>query len=209
MNNAIHPTAIIGENVKMGTGNTVGPFCIIADGVEIGSGNVFRASCVVGTPAQKVGYLCGENSKGVVIGDNNHFSEGVIIHAGTEEITTIGNRVIMLHGAHLAHDATCEDDVTISARATVAGHCHLMRGCNIGIGASVHQHQVVGSFVMLGGNCFAHKNIKLIPGLIFVGVPARLLRNNNLALQKRGITSEMLQEEIIRYRQILVARGMA
>lgn len=206
--NYIHPTAIVGKNVKMGTGNHIGPYCVIEDGVSIGNNNVFRAFCVVGSPAEKHGHLRGEGSLGVEIGDENHLSEHVTVHAGVENVTKIGSRCTLLTKAQVGHCARLEDEVTMSCQTVAGGHAILMRGCNLGLGAKVHQRQIIGSYTMLGGNCFVHKNIKILPGMVFVGVPARLLRNNNLALQKRGITSEMLQEEIQRYRKLLAEKGM-
>lgn len=207
--NYIHPTAIIGENVKMGEGNRIGPFCIIENGVSLGNNNVFRAGCVIGSPAEKHGHLMGEGAMGVEIGDDNHFSEQVTVHAGVENPTRIGSRCTFLTKSQVGHCATIEDEVTMSCLTVAGGHAVLMRGCNLGLGAKVHQRQIIGSYTMIGGNCFVHKNIKILPGMVFVGVPARLLRNNNIALNKRGITSEALQAEIQRYRQLLDAKGMA
>jgi acyl-[acyl carrier protein]--UDP-N-acetylglucosamine O-acyltransferase len=52
INNKIHPTAIIGDNVTLGNNNYVGPFCYITSNTTIGDNNRFEAYCSIGTPAE-------------------------------------------------------------------------------------------------------------------------------------------------------------
>jgi len=42
INNKIHPTAIIGDNVTLGNNNYVGPFCYITSNTTIGDNNRFE-----------------------------------------------------------------------------------------------------------------------------------------------------------------------
>ena len=48
MDNKIHETAIIGENVKIGKGNIIGAYTVIYDNVEIGDNNTIGSFVVIG-----------------------------------------------------------------------------------------------------------------------------------------------------------------
>jgi len=116
----IHPTAIIGKNVKLGKDVSIGPYVIIGDDVTIGDKTVIYGS----------GYI-GHHS---VIG-----SETLIyLHVSIRERITIGNRVIIHSGTVIGSDGfgfatvkglhhkipqvgtvVVEDDVEIGANVTI------------------------------------------------------------------------------------------
>jgi UDP-N-acetylglucosamine acyltransferase len=52
MKNEIHPTAIIGDNVKIGINNKILPFTIIYGPTEIGDNNIIGPNVIIGTPGQ-------------------------------------------------------------------------------------------------------------------------------------------------------------
>ena len=55
--NQIHPTAIIGSDVKIGTGVNIGAYCVIEDGCEIQDGVVLYPQCFIGKNS-KIGRSC-------------------------------------------------------------------------------------------------------------------------------------------------------
>ena len=110
--NEIHPTAIIEDTVKLGTGNKIGAYCVIAGDTVIGNNNHFVSHCSIGQEAEHKSFF-GKGGK-TLIGDDNRFSEFVTIHRGTKRETSIGRNNIFLRGSHLGHDSIVQDNITIS-----------------------------------------------------------------------------------------------
>jgi UDP-3-O-[3-hydroxymyristoyl] glucosamine N-acyltransferase len=118
----VHPTAVVGEDVKLGPDVTISACAVIGDGVEIGAGTRIEAGAVIG--------------EGVRIGEQCHIYPRVVIYPGT----TLGNRVVLHAGVVLGADGfgyvrdpksgaytqfpqqgtlAIEDDVEIGANSTV------------------------------------------------------------------------------------------
>jgi len=82
----VHPTAVIGERVRMGAAASIGPHVVICDDVVLGDRVAVLAGC----------YLGG----GVRIGDDAFIYPNVVIREGT----VLGQRVIVHSGAILGSD---------------------------------------------------------------------------------------------------------
>jgi len=200
MNN-IHPTAVIDDCVTLGDENFVGPFCYLTGGLTIGDHNWFEAYCSLGTRPEHENFWHSDgNTK---IGNNNMFREHITINAGTEGLTYVGNNVIMLRGSHVGHDCVIEDGVTLSVNATMLGHVRVMKHSNCGSGCQVHQHQVIGSYSMLGMGCIITKKTRVKPGQVWVGNPAKRIKTNLYAVEKYDIDEDDLIEETARYTHIM------
>lgn len=164
----------------MGDGNWVGPHCLITGNTRIGNGNRFEAFCSIGTPPEHKKYWHDmENPWGVTIGSKGHFREFITINAGTSDNTLVLDRVIMLKGAHVGHDATIGDDVTLSCNALIGGHCVIGKGTNVGLGALIHQHQEISEGCMIGMGAVVTKTLMTQCYKTYVGNPARLLGDND------------------------------
>jgi len=77
----VHPTAVIGRNVKLGKDVFVGPYCVIEPGVVIGDRCVIYAWCYIGHET-----TIGEDCKfypQVTIRERAQIGKKVIIHNGT------------------------------------------------------------------------------------------------------------------------------
>ena len=96
MGNAIHPTAVIGPEVDLGSGNTIGPGVVLLGPLRIGDDNWFGAHTVVGAPAEIRGTDHGAAwdgrvvGAGVTIGSGTVVREMVTIHQGHHEPTSWG-----------------------------------------------------------------------------------------------------------------------
>lgn len=116
----IHPTAVIGEGVRMGRDASVGPYCVIEAGAAIGDRTALGASCYIGHEA--------------VIGDDCRLYP----HVTVREYCRIGQRAIVHNGAVIGSDgfgyakegarwkkipqvgiAVLGDDVEIGANTTI------------------------------------------------------------------------------------------
>ena len=118
----VHPTAVLGVQVELGSGVTVSPGAIIGDHASIGAGTRIGSGAVVGV--------------GVRIGEGCRVYPRAVLYPGT----TLGDRVIVHAGAVLGADGfgyvrdpasgaytqfpqqgtlTIEDDVEIGANSTI------------------------------------------------------------------------------------------
>ena len=196
--NYIHPTATIGQNIKLGQGNYIGPYCFITGNTTIGSNNRFEAFCSIGTPGEHRDYF--HNTDGELrLGDNNVFREYSSINIGTTGVTTVGSNVTLLTGAHISHDCTVADRVTLSHHAVLGGHTRVMEGVNLGIGATCHQYSVLGAYAMVGMGGVVLKSSRIEPGNIYIGVPVQKKAQNIVGLQRAGITLERLEQMQVEY----------
>jgi len=182
--NFVHHTAIINwKKVKIGKGNIIGP------------------NVIIGTDAQHP-YL---DSKGeIIIGNNNTFREFTTVHLPTEikKITKIGNNCYFMALSHIAHDCNIEDEVIFSNNVTLGGNTYVMTKSQIGFNSTIHQNQVIGSFSMIGMSSVITKKMKIIPGYIYAGNPAKRIALNKVGIKKKNISKIDLKKEKIRFTSI-------
>ena len=157
MANFIHPTAIIGNNVILGDNNYIGAYCIIGD------------------PAEHKKYW-GKDKGKVIIGNNNIVTGLVTIDAGTEQVTYIGDNCFIMKHAHIGHDCTINNNVTISCGVKIGGHSTIGEKCNIGLNAVLHQFSNIHVGCMIGASAFFKGESE--PYTKYAGVPARKLGQN-------------------------------
>lgn len=202
--NQIHPLAFVHPKAFIGEHNIIGPFCYIGSNVSIGDMNEFVAYVSIGMPAEKRGFF---HSPGPVkIGHSNRVSEFVTIHAATIGTTKMGNRCLMLRGSHLSHDSELENDVTVSCTVMIGGETKIMQGANLGLGAVIHQRQVIGSWAMVGMGAVVTKKLNVFPGCIYAGNPAKFMKQNTVGLHRSRVSEDLIRAEIDRFR---VIRGLS
>ncbi len=201
----IHPTAIIGERVSLGTGVRVGPNVVIEDDVEIGDRTVIGANSYIGRLVEigtdnDIGFsvqIGGDPQivdweyadSRVVIGSHNTIREFATIHRAKAagDATRIGDHCYIMGTAHVAHDCVIGDHVVICNGALVAGHAE------------------VGDHAFISGNCAVHQFVRLgrrcmLRGLTAVGkdvVPFTLIDQTNtvrglnvVGLRRAGLSRE-------------------
>jgi UDP-N-acetylglucosamine acyltransferase len=195
MSNRIHPTAIIGPNVKLGKNNVIGPYCVFSGKVEIGDENVFVSHVSVGQAPQhrKFDHLKSNMDEvgTVIIGSRNVFREFVTVHQPYITETKVGSDCFIMSYAHISHDTILEDFVTVANSSQIGGHCVLMQNCNLGLSTCLHQYTVIGSYTMVGMGSVSSKN--LIPFNKFVGSPtAKRVGINKIGLERLGFGPDEL-----------------
>jgi UDP-N-acetylglucosamine acyltransferase len=177
----IHPTAIIHDNVSLGEG------CIV------------EAYAVLGSPAEHRGFF-GKPPGKVIIGKNCVIREYVTVNAGTTGDTVVGDNCWLLRGSHVGHDAVVGANVTLSCNSVVGGHAVIMDWANLGIGAAVRQRLVVGAGVMLGMNAVATKHLE--PFCVYAGIPAVIIKQNNLAIERSALSSDEIAELMLAFKAL-------
>lgn len=204
-NNKIHPTAIIGSNVILGSNNYIGPYCYVDSNTIIGNNNRFEAFCSIGTPPENKGYF--ESFKGkLIIGDNNIIREYTSINAGSTKETRIGNNNILLKNVYIAHDSILENDILLSSNVLIAGYVYIMDKVNIGMGSKCHQLTKIGACSMIGMNTTITKTSLILPGNVYVGTPAKFLKPNDYGIKKYNLSLLDIKTYIELYNKIKIHR---
>ncbi len=182
--NLIHKTAVINwKHVIIGKNNIIGPYAVI--------GNLPQHPRL-------------SNNGKIIIGNNNFFNEYTNVHLPTKirKKTIIGNNNYFMESVTIDHDCVIEDDVVLSSKVVLGGNVHIMKGSQLGINASIHQNQIIGSFSMIGMHTFVTKKINIIPGFIYYGKPAKKKNKNLIGLERYKITSKKLKIENQRYKKL-------
>ncbi|MEX2466530.1 MAG: UDP-3-O-(3-hydroxymyristoyl)glucosamine N-acyltransferase [Gemmatimonadota bacterium] len=116
----VHPTAVIGNGVRLGRDVTVGAYAVLADGVSVGEGSRVDAHVVLGE-AVRVGAGCHIHPH-VVVYSGTSLGARVIVHAGA----CLGSDGFGYHFAEGAHRKVPQvggcvigDDVEIGANTTI------------------------------------------------------------------------------------------
>lgn len=184
----IGPYAVIGENVKLGSGvkiiaNAYLEFC------EIGEGTVISPFATIGTPPQDLGYK-GEATK-VFVGKNCLIKENVTINraANAGDLTTrVGDKCLLMVGSHVAHNCQLEDEVILANLVTLGGHVQVGFGAFVGGMSVFHQNIRIGAMSITSGFSAARQDI--LPYSKCDGRPARPAGLNVVALKRRGVSLE-------------------
>lgn len=180
--NTIHPTAIIDERVVLGSGNVIHPNTIIYGPTFIGDNNIIGPNVVIGMPGQDTRNPRYDSSECVIkIGNNNIIREFTSIQKPCyRDITQIGNDVFLMQGVHIPHDAILEDNVVITPMCVLAGITRIMKGANLGMGATINQYCVVGQYAIVATGAATMKNVKPFSRYI----PGKPISVNDYAVKK-------------------------
>jgi UDP-N-acetylglucosamine acyltransferase len=206
---SIHPTAIIGKNVKITPDVTVGPYCVIDGEVIIGAGCELKSHVTISGhttigkncrifPFASIGHIPqdlkykGEKSR-LTIGDNNIIREYVTMNPGTEGggmLTSVGNSCLFMIGAHVAHDCRIGNHVILVNNATLGGHVEIGDHAIIGGLSAVHQFVRIGTHAMIGGMSGVEHDV--IPYGSVMGERANLAGLNLVGLKRRNFDRDTI-----------------
>lgn len=231
---SIHPTTVVSDEASISPAAEIGPFCVVAGKVRIGAHTVveshvrlggrfgevtigehnrIQSGAVLGGPPQHRDY--GDAPTRLAIGDGNRIGEGATVNLGSRAgggLTTLGNRVLVMAGAHVAHDCRIGDDVVLTNLTQLAGHVEIQRNAVLGGMVAVTQHVRIGEFAFVAARSGVNKDI--LPytvaegrwatsravnkvGLQRAGVPAAALRNIRRAI-KRLLTASLTVEDALK-----------
>jgi UDP-N-acetylglucosamine acyltransferase len=208
---SIHKTAVVEAGARVHESVEIGAFCTVGANVELAEGVELRAHAHVsghtevgaGTrifPFASVGeepqdrkYEGGPTR--LVIGERNVIREYCTLHSGTEAgggVTTVGDDNLMMTGTHIAHDVHVGNHVTMSNGAGLGGHCVVEDYAVLSANVLIHQFCRIGESAMMAGACGTLQDIA--PFTIALGAPARVMRLNQINLERRGISSDDIKE---------------
>jgi UDP-N-acetylglucosamine acyltransferase len=186
----VEPFAIVGPNVVVGRGTRVGSMSLIERDTEIGEDCVVGHGAVLGTDPQDLKY--GGERSFLTVGDRTRIREFATINraSGEGESTRIGDDVLIMAYAHVAHNCEVGRNVVIVNAVNVAGHVTIEDYAIIGGMTAVQQFVRIGKHSYVGGACRVTKDVP--PYFKIGGVPTRPIEVNTVGLLRRGFSEETL-----------------
>ena len=118
--------SVIGANVEIGENTEIQNHVSIVGKTIIGIDNKIYPFASIGNDPQDMKYK-GEKTK-LIIGNENIIREYSTINPGTVQgggITKIGNKNLIMIGAHIAHDCILGNEIVIANNAAIAGHAQI------------------------------------------------------------------------------------
>ena len=220
----IHPTAIVEDGADVHESAVVGPYSIIDSGAVVGEGCVietnarifgmtrlgrFNRVChgaTLGAEPQDLSYAP-ERAKPLVIGDHNHFKEGVNISHGIKEDhgTVIGNHNYFMTYSHVGHDCIVGDHNIFANTATLAGHVEVEHHVFLSGHTATHQFCRIGAYAMIAGVSGVPQDVP--PFVLADGHRAEIVGLNIVGLRRNGFSQEQ-RSAIKRAYRILYKSGL-
>ncbi len=200
----IHPSSVVEPGAVVGAGCEIGPFCVIGADVvlhervvvkshavvtgctEIGSDSVIFPFATVGEVPQDLKYK-GEKTR-LVVGQRCRIREGATLNLGTEGgggVTTVGDDVLIMTGAHVGHDSHIGDRVILVNNVAIAGHCVLGDDVIVGGLSGVHQWVRIGRGAIIGAVTMVAQDV--IPYGLVQAPRGELDGLNLVGLKRRGV----------------------
>lgn len=212
----IDPSAVIGDNVKVGPYSVIGPKVVIGEGTEIAShvvingptkigknNRIFQFSSIGEEPQDKKFH--GEDTT-LEIGDNNLIRESVTINRGTVQgggVTRIGSNNWIMAYVHIAHDCIIGSDNIFANNASLAGHVIIDDFVILGGFTLISQFNYMGSHSFSAMGSVISRNVP--PYVLVSGHMAKPFGINVEGLRRRNFTD--LQIKNIRQAYKLLYRS--
>lgn len=190
-NVTVEPFAVIGKDVEIGDDCWIGPHTVIKGPTKLGAGNKVFQFASVGEDCQDKKYN-GEDTS-LIVGDNNVFREGCIVHRGTVQgggSTVIGNNNLFMTNTHVAHDCIIEDNVIFSAGACIAGHVKVCSNANLGGFVGIHQFCTVGEYSFCAGGSIITQDV--MPFVMVSGHPSQTFGLNVVGMERNNFAKDVI-----------------
>jgi UDP-N-acetylglucosamine acyltransferase len=202
----IHPTAIVSPKAELGEGVSIGPYAIVEEGVRIEDRTVVSAhtvikkyvrigkNCIVAENAILGGLPQDTRFKGeesfLVLADNVTVREFATLHRATGEgqATEVGSGSYIMAYAHVSHNCSLGDEVTVANAVQLAGHVKIADQAFIGGSTGVHQFVRIGRLAMVGAHSYLTQDLP--PFLVGSGHPFYVLGINRVGLERAGVPPE-------------------
>jgi len=197
---AIHPTAIIENDVEIGPDCEVGAYSVIKRYTKIGARNRIFEHVVLGGEPQDVKFK--NEQSHLEIGDDNQIREFCTFHRANGEGTTtrIGSRNFFMVGVHVAHNCVIGDDNIFANDVALAGHIEIEDHVFLSNNVGAHQFVRMGRYAMVGGKSKIVQDV--LPFFITDGNPPRVRGINSVGLRRAGFSEEARRALKDAYRQL-------
>ncbi len=214
----IHSTAIVSDKAQIGNNVEIGPFTIIEDKViiednckigayvTIADGTILHKdvevynNAVLGTIPQDLKFAGEETT--LEIGERTVIREFAFLNRGTKDKykTVIGKDCFIMAYVHIAHDCFIGDHAILVNGTQIAGHCTVGDFTILSGNVLVHQFSKIGSYCMVEGGAKVKRDIPHY--VMAVGEPLKFSGLNKIGLQRKGFSTEDIQNISDAYRII-------
>lgn len=214
----VHPTAIVDEGARLGSGVTVGPWALIGPGVVVGDRTVvgprvliekdtivgedcsISNGAVLGTDPQDLKYA-GEYAT-LEIGDRTVIREFATLNRGTAAsgTTVVGSDCLLMAYTHVAHDCEIGNHVVLANSVNMAGHVVIEDWVVVGGVTPIHQFVRIGAHAFVGGGSRVPQDVP--PYCRAAGNPPRLFGLNAVGLERRGLSDDVRKALKLAYRML-------
>ena len=204
---SIGPYSIIGPNVQIEEGSNIHSHVNISGYTKIGKNNNIYPFASIGTNPQDLKFK-GEKTE-LVIGDNNVIREYVTANPGTSGgggVTKIGNKNLLMIGAHIAHDCLIGDNVVVANNAAIAGHAEIGDDVIIGGNCGIQQFARIGKMAMIGGMTGVSRDV--IPYGLSFGNRNYLSGINLIGLRRKNVSNKEILTLSDAYKEIFKTENL-
>lgn len=142
----IHPTALIGDGVKIGENVTIGAHCIVYDNVEIGDCCQIGADVILGEPTGAI-YRDRANyvNPPLVLGEASIIRSGSILYAGS----TFGERLETGHRVTIREGTNAGLNLRVGTLSDIQGDCQIGNYVRFHSNVHIGQKSVIGDYVWI------------------------------------------------------------
>jgi acyl-[acyl carrier protein]--UDP-N-acetylglucosamine O-acyltransferase len=151
----IHPTSIIGDNVKIGNNVTIGPYCVIGNKGAIRNSN--------------------KNNGTIIIDDNTTIMNFVSIMSGEDGDTIVGKNNLIMNYVNIGHNSIIGDNNEIGTGTIIAGWCRIGNDNKIKLHCTIRNRVVIGDNTLIGMGSNVVKNIT--SNTLVKGNPIKIYEN--------------------------------
>lgn len=192
----VHPTAVIGPDVKIDPSVSVGPFCHL-EGCEIGAGSilgshvsvlhgsriakdvVIESQSVIG--ARGVAWVWDPDRNERVLQPQIGFStidrgtflgaNTIVVRGSVNETTKVGSNCVIAPGARIGHGCDIGDECHFANNIAVGGNSVIGRGSFLGVACAIRPQVALAPNTLVAAGAVVVKNC-LSEGKLLVGIPA-------------------------------------
>jgi UDP-N-acetylglucosamine acyltransferase len=215
----IDPRSVISPSAKLGKCVRISAFAIVGDEVELGDGCILEPHAVVRGPA-KLGpknhvysfsvlggdpqdYTYTGQRVTIEIGESNEFREFSTVNRGTIKgggVTRVGSNNLIMSYAHVGHDCTIGNRVTLINGCQLAGHIHVEDYATISSFCLLHQFSRVGAHSYIGAGTVITQDVPPF-SLIVSSRETRCFGINRVGLERHGFSADRIRtiEKAFRY----------
>ncbi|MDP8253785.1 MAG: UDP-3-O-(3-hydroxymyristoyl)glucosamine N-acyltransferase [Candidatus Kaelpia aquatica] len=206
MEPGVHPTAIIGKDVKLGKDVSIWPYVVVSDGASIGDNTVLQAGVYIGIRS-KIGSSCVIHSH-VAIRERVTIGNNVIIHSGTV-IGSDGFGYATVKDVHYKipqiGTVFIEDDVEIGANVTIDrarfGKTHIKRGTKIDNLVQIAHNVEIGENSIIVAQSGISGSTNIGKGVILAGQSGVVghisIGDNARVAAQAGVTKSVPEGEVV------------
>jgi UDP-N-acetylglucosamine acyltransferase len=202
-NVVVDPFASIHADVEIGSGCWIGSNAVIHNGARIGKNTRIFPGAVISTIPQDLKF--GGEYSTVQIGDNCTIREYATVNRGTNYsgTTKVGNHVLIMAYAHVAHDCVIGDHVILANAVNLAGHVVIDDHAIVGGMSAIHQFVRLGRHSILQGGSLVGKDVP--PFTKGARYPLSYVGVNTVGLKRRGYDAKQIHEIHEIYRLLFAA----